>query len=101
MLLCRRVVLYNDAPAIGRGHSEVALPGLGFAPGIVALPDATERLRLDDPHRMRRLALRVAPDRCALLDPGARLHWDGSGWWGVAARGVDASGSIGAWNRAA
>jgi len=101
MLLCRRVILYNDDPAIGRGHSEVALPGLGFGPGIVALPDAAVRLRLDDPRRMRRLALRLAPDRCALLDPGARLHWDGREWTGLGALGVGSDGSVAAWERAA
>ena len=101
MLLCRRVILYNDDPAIGRGHSEVALPGLGFAPGVVALPDASERLKLDDPRRMRRLALRLAPDRCVLLDAGGRLRWNGSEWTGLAARGVDLDGSIADWSRAA
>lgn len=101
MLLCRRVILYNDDPAIGRGHSEVALPGLALAPGIVALPNASERLRLDDPRRMRRLALRLTPDRCALLDPGARLHWDGSCWTGLAVKAVDPDGAVAEWERAA
>lgn len=77
MVLCEQVVLYNDSPAIGRGNSEVGLPGFGLVPGVVAIPDATRRLRLDDAARMSRLALRVSPARCVLLDPGARVTWDG------------------------
>ena len=101
MALCRRVALYNDSPAIGRGHAEVCLSGLGLAPGILALPDASQRLRLDDAARMRRLALRVAPDVCALLDAGARLEWNGSVWTGVGSTKVLADGSLQQWERAA
>ncbi len=101
MALCRRVVLYNDQPAIGRGHAEVALPGLGFAPGVVALPSATERLRTDDPGRMLRLSRRLAPERCVLLDEGARLVWDGTAWSGGGARGVLDDGTVHDWDRAA
>ncbi len=101
MALGRRVVLYNDQPAIGRGHAEVALPGLGLAPKVVPLPDARERLRTEDPDRMRRLSLRLAPDVCVLLDPGARLVWNGSGWTGLAATRVLEDGGIVPWSRAA
>lgn len=77
MALCERVMLYHDAPAVGRGHAEVGMDGLGLVPGVVALPDASHRLRLDEPQRMRRLSLRVAPLRCAVLDRGDRVEWDG------------------------
>jgi len=101
MILCRRVVLYNDNPAIGRGNAEVGLPGLGLAPDIVALPDATARLRVDDPRRMRRLALRLSPDRCALLDPGDRLDWDGARFVSAGSRSVTPEGRIASWESAA
>jgi hypothetical protein len=101
MALCSRVVLYNDQPAVGKGHSEVALRGLGVAPGIIAIPDAGQRLRTDDADRMRKLALRVAPDRCALLDPGARLYWNGERWDGLRAQCVLDDGSILEWEAAA
>ncbi len=101
MSLCARVVLYNDQPAIGRGHAEVALPGLGLAPGLVALPDAAERLRTDDPERMRRLARRLAPERCALLDPGARLYWNGVEWTGLRAQEILPDGHLTEWGHAA
>ena len=101
MVLSSRVVLYNDQPAIGRGHAEVALPGLGLAPGIVALPAASERLRTSDPARMKRLSLRLAPDQCALLDPGARLEWNGTSWTGRRTSRVLTDGSVQAWEDAA
>jgi Peptidase family S51 len=101
MVLCRRVVLYNDAPAIGRGHAEVGLGGFGLAPGLVALPDAGRRLRLGDRARLRRLALRLAPDQCALLDPGARLDWDGVSWSGSRSRRVEVDGTVTPWGHAA
>jgi hypothetical protein len=101
MVLSSRVVLYNDQPAIGRGHAEVALPGLGLAPGIVALPAASERLRTSDPARMKRLSLRLAPDQCALLDPGARLEWNGASWTGRRTSRVLFDGSVLAWEDAA
>lgn len=101
MALCRRVVLYDDSPAIGRGHAEVALPGLGLAPGVVALPDAVSRLRADDPRRMQRLALRLTPEACALLDPGARLVWDGDAWAGHQTSLVLPDGTLRDWEAAA
>jgi hypothetical protein len=101
MALCGRVVLYDDSPAIGRGHAEVPIPGLGFAPGVIALPDATARLRTGEPERMRRLSLRLAPDRCALLDQGSKLVWDGRAWAGVETGLVLADGTIRPWEKAA
>ena len=101
MALCRRVVLYDDSPAIGRGHAEVVIPGLGFAPGVIALPDATARLRTCEPERMRRLSLRLAPDQCALLDQGSKLVWDGRAWAGRGTGLVLADGTIRPWEKAA
>lgn len=100
MILAERVVLYNDAPAIGRGNAEVGLPGFGLVPGVVALPDASRRLRLDDDRRMRRLCLRLAPDRCVLLDPGDRLDRVGERFRADGARLVRTDGRLTEWERA-
>lgn len=101
MLLGSRVVLYDDTPAIGRGHAEVGLPGLELVPGVLALPDAKGRLRLDDRARMRRLALRFAPDRCVVLDAGDRLDWDGEGLAGRGGARVEEDGAVVPWEVAA
>lgn len=102
MVLCDRVALYNDSPAIGRGNAEIGLPGFGLVPGVVAISDASARLRLRDQARMRRLALRMAPARCALLDPGDRLDWDGSDFTAQGgSRVVNVDGQLEAWAKAA
>ena len=77
MALCRAAYLFYDDPPHGRGYPEVTSPGLGLVAGLVALPDASRRLRLDDEERVAMLARRVAPKRAALLDDGAGLLWDG------------------------
>lgn len=78
MALTRYVVLFHDSPPWGPGHAEVGEVGLGLVPGVVALPDGSSRLRLDDRGRVSRLAQRFEPDVCVVLDPGSRVDWDGS-----------------------
>lgn len=75
MALCPRVVLFHDHPPQGAGNAEIADAGLGLCAGIVALPHAQERLRLDDRRRVALFARRFAPARPVTLDPGARLLW--------------------------
>lgn len=94
MALTDRVMLYHDSPAVGRGHAEVGLSGFGLVPGIVLLSDAERRLRLDEPQRMLRLALRVQPRRCLTLDPGERIDWDGRTLTARPSRGVALDGSV-------
>ncbi|MDX1577248.1 MAG: hypothetical protein R3266_02140, partial [Gemmatimonadota bacterium] len=59
--------------------------GLGVVSDIVAFPHATARLELGDEARTSRLARRLAPDACLLLDPGARVEWSGGAWTAVTA----------------
>ena len=80
MALSERVVLFHDHPPQGAGNAEVLEVGLGVVPRLVALPSARQRLRLEDPVRVALFARRFAPAICALLDPGARLDWDGRSW---------------------
>jgi peptidase E len=74
MALADRIVLFNDVPPQGAGHAELLDTGLGFYPGMVALPHARTRLKLDDPRRVGLLARRFAPARCITLDAGARIR---------------------------
>lgn len=73
MALTERVVLFNDKAPDGRAYAEVFDPGLSLCRGVVALPHARRRLRLDDPVRVMVLARRFAPARCVVLDDGVRL----------------------------
>ncbi|MGI9627963.1 MAG: hypothetical protein ACR2QM_14090 [Longimicrobiales bacterium] len=100
MVLARRVVLFHDAPPQGFSRPEVAESGLGLFDGLVALPDASRRLILEDQDRVRRFARRFAPDSCVTLDGGARVDWDGRGWTPRGARRLTVAGSADAWERA-
>lgn len=77
MAVGERIVLFHDSPPQGRGNEEVFEPGLGLARGVVALPHARKRLRLDDPLRVRLLVKRFAPATCLPLDPFDRVDVDG------------------------
>jgi hypothetical protein len=73
MVVCERIVLYHDLAAHSPGHAEVFDAGLGLCRGVVPLPHARRRLRLDDVDRMALLARRFAPARCVVLDDGAQV----------------------------
>lgn len=75
MLLTEQVVLFHDSPPQGAGNAEVFGPGFGLCQGVVVLPHAARRLRLDDRDRVALLAQRFAPARCAAFDPGAQLSF--------------------------
>jgi hypothetical protein len=80
MAVAERVVLFHDDPPHGAGHAEVLGAGLNLAPGLVPLPHARRRLKLDDPLRVLTLARRMAPAACVPMDEGARADWDGEHW---------------------
>lgn len=94
MVLTDRLVLFHDSPPWGPGHAEVAEAGLGLAPGVVTLPNARSRLRLDDAARVARLARRFAPAECLTLEPGSRLDFDGASWSARAAQRLTADGEV-------
>lgn len=74
MVLTDRIVLFHDQPPYGQPIAEVLDTGLGFAPGLVALPNPRLRLHLHDSTRVAHYALRFAPATCVALDHGARLE---------------------------
>jgi hypothetical protein len=77
MVLAERVVVFHDRPPQGAGNAEVLDIGLGLCHGIVPLPHARKRLRLDDRVRVALFSRRFAPALCATLDAGSRLDWNG------------------------
>lgn len=80
MAVSERVVLFHDSPPQGPGDAEVFEWGLGVVTGILPLPHAARRLRLDDPWRVALFARRFAPATCVALEPGTRLDGDGRDW---------------------
>lgn len=80
MALSERVVVFHDHPPQGAGNAEVLEVGLGVFRGLVPLPHARRRLRLDDPVRVGLFARRFGPAMCAVLEQGTRVDWDGEHW---------------------
>lgn len=95
MAACERIVLFHDSPPQGEGVPEVLEAGLGLVRGVVALPHARRRLRLDDSGRVALFARRFAPDRVLAFEDGGRILFrDGaaSGERGVLR--LDADGAL-------
>lgn len=95
MAASERVVLFHDAPAHGPGWPEVLDEGLGVVKGVVALPHAHRRLKLDDRARVSLMARRFAPALCAALEDGAALVVRPEGWSaGPGARRLGPEGAV-------
>jgi hypothetical protein len=80
MAMTERIVLFHDSPPQGAGNAEVLDAGLGRCDGIVVLPHASRRLRLDDRTRVSIFALRMAPSISVAFDPGARVDVEDGRW---------------------
>jgi len=95
MVLSERVILFHDDPPQGQGFAEVFVPGFGVCTGVVPLPHARRRLKLDDPARIELFARRFGPDLCATLDDHGEVRWDGARWSGNDhARRLSTDGSL-------
>jgi hypothetical protein len=78
MALTDKVVLFHDHAPQGSHEAEVYDRGLGRVRGVVALPHARRRLRLDDRARCAVLARRFPHHRLLLLDDGTSVVFDGA-----------------------
>jgi hypothetical protein len=94
MALTDRVVLFHDFGPQGVQEAEVFDRGLGRLPGLVALPHARRRLRLEDRARCAVMARRFTDQHCVLLDDGTSLEFDGSGALPTGARVLGLDGAI-------
>ncbi len=89
MALAERVVLFHDSPPQGAGNAEVLDLGLGLFSGLLPLPHARRRLRLDDPCRVALFARRFAREVCLPLDEGDAVTFDGESWRPFPRKGTD------------
>ncbi|WP_347353161.1 Type 1 glutamine amidotransferase-like domain-containing protein [Intrasporangium sp.] len=75
MALTERVVLFHDFTPQQVTAAECHDHGLARLPGVIALPHARRRLRLDDPERLAVLARRFPSRQLVLLDDGTVLRF--------------------------
>jgi hypothetical protein len=78
MVLSDLIVLYHDKTPQGRRDPEVFSSGAGVLRGYVFLPDATRRLRTNDPVRVALFSRRFSPATSVALDSGSLLHFSGA-----------------------
>jgi hypothetical protein len=95
MAIAERVVLFYDMAMHGSSWPEVLDEGLGVVKGVVPLPHAHRRLKLDDRPRVSLMASRFEPALCAALEDGAALVVRPNGWSaGEGARRLSQAGAI-------
>ena len=94
MALTDRILLFHDSPPQGPGDAEILGPGLGLAPGVVALPHASSRRDLADRGRVALLARRLAPELVVALDDGDSLAAGAGRWTARGARRLSATGAV-------
>lgn len=80
MALSDKIVLFHDSPPQGEGNAEILEVGLELIPGVVPLPHAKKRLRLQDEIRVATFARRFAPAMPLCLDPEAAVRWKNGRW---------------------
>jgi hypothetical protein len=97
MALTGRIVLFHDRSEHGPASAEVHGRGLGLVTGVVALPAAHRRLRMDDRAAMGLLARRFAPDRCLVLEAGDRFDLTADGGLPDGAPVLGADGVVAPW----
>ena len=95
MALTEQVVLFHDFTPHGVTAAEVHDAGLGRVPGVIALPHAKRRLRLDDRARMALMARRFPDRHLVMLDDGAVVRFpDGASGAPAGARVLDERGTV-------
>jgi hypothetical protein len=77
MTLCDRLVLFHDSPPFGKNLAQVVDRGVGFCPGIVAMPAAAQRIHTDATRGIARYASRMAPACCLTLNEGENIVFQG------------------------
>ncbi len=79
MAITERIVLFHDNTPEGPVASEILDRGIGMIEDMVILPEAEQRITLDDRERVSVMARRFAPARVWAFRAGARLIATGTG----------------------
>jgi hypothetical protein len=92
MALADQIVFFHDSPPQGRGDAELLRAGMGMFDKILPLPDARNRLMLDDPEKVSLFANRFDRYQCVVFDEHTMLDRE-NGRWSISAEaqklGVD------------
>ena len=94
MALAQTVLLFHDHPPWGAGNAEVLDQGLNLLPGLLPLPHARWRLRLDDQDRVSALAMRMAPLLPVVLEEDSQLELRNGTWVGSRVSLLEADGTV-------
>ena len=80
MALSDQVVLFHDSPPQGRGNPEVLRAGMSMFDEFLPLPDARNRLLLDDALRVQLFSRRFDFYQCVVFDEHTILDRVDGGW---------------------
>lgn len=98
MCACERIAIYHENAPQGPGLPLMLEHGLGLCPGVIALPHASSRMRLENRENVALFARRFAPRACVALDDASGLIWGGAtvGWtlFGDGARRLRTDGRV-------
>ena len=81
MALADQIVLFHDSPPQGRGNAEVLRAGMSMFDRFLPLPDATNRLLLDDELRVALFARRFQDYQCVVFDENTFMDRSQGHWW--------------------
>ncbi len=80
MALSDQIVFFHDSPPQGAGNPEVLRAGMGVLPGVLPLPDASNRLDLEDQNRVELFARRFSQYLCLELNEQTLLEQHQGKW---------------------
>lgn len=81
MALAEQIVFFHDSPPQGRGDAEVLRAGMAMFERYLPLPDARNRLILDDRERVALFSRRFDRYQCVVMDENTIMDRQNGEWW--------------------
>ncbi len=95
MALADQVVFFHDSPPQGRGDAELLRAGMAMFDKFLPLPDARNRLMLDDREKVALFANRFDRYQCVVFDEQTLMdRMDGHWWFSAGLQRLGADGSL-------